>query len=172
MEPDHKELLIGLLGSTYGEMKKLDDSIVGSSSTLGKRSEKVRQELTNVIKNALPPPDVPILQRINPVIASAPPVIQQPVVYQPAPQPVVQQEYQPIGVNAPIQQVLEPVDPNQLEFDLDKRANYDDVMNYLYTITDRLNKIEDKIDRLLKNTELPKKKVNPQPQSNSGLVQS
>ena len=127
---------------------------------------------TNVIKNALPPPDVPILQRINPAIAVAAPMQPQIVVQQPVPQPVIQPEYQPIGVNAPVQQVLPPVDPNQLEFDLDKRANYDDVMNYLYTITDRLNKIEDKIDRLLKNNELPKKKVNLQPQSNSGLVQS
>jgi len=68
------------------------------------------------------------------------------------------------------------IDTNQLELDLDKHAKYDDVMNYLYTITDRLNKIEDKIDKLIKNGSLPKvseplpkKKVS---QSNSGLVQS
>jgi len=168
MEPDHKELLIGLLGSTYGEMKKLDDSIVGSSSTLGKRSEKVKQELTNVIKNALPPPDVPILQRINPAITGAPPV--------PAPQPAPQSDYQFFSQSVqqaqPVQPEQPPSDPNQLEFDLNKVAKYDDVMNYLYTITDRLNKIEDKIDRLLKNGDLPKKKVNPPQQSGSGLAQS
>jgi len=161
MEPDHKELLIGLLGSTYGEMKKLDDSIVGSSSTLGKRSEKVKQELTNVIKNALPPPDVPILQRINPAINAVPSI--------PVPQPEPQFFAQPVQQIQPVQPLF---DPNQLEFDLNKVAKYDDVMNYLYTITDRLNKIEDKIDKLLKNGDLPKKKVNLPQQSGSGLVQS
>ena len=55
MEPDHRELLIGLMGSTYGEMKKLDDSIIGSSSTLGRRSDKVKQEITNILKNVAPP---------------------------------------------------------------------------------------------------------------------
>jgi len=165
MEPDHKELLIGLLGSTYGEMKKLDDSIVGSSSTLSKRSEKVKQELTNVIKNTLPPPDVPILQRINPAINGAPLMPAPQLAPQPEPQLVAQLIQQ-------VQSVQIPIDPNQLEFDLNKAAKYDDVINYLYTITDRLNKIEDKIDKLLKNGELPKKKVIQPQQSGSGLVQS
>ena len=44
-------------------------------------------------------------------------------------------------------------------------------MNYLYTITDKLNKIEDKIDKIVKSDNLPKKKVNQPQQSNSGLVQ-
>ena len=176
MEAEHRELLIGLLGSTYGEMKKLDDSIMGSSSTLNRRSEKVKQELTNIIKNVAPPPDVQILQRIN---QEQPPV--QPVPqYQPAQQPVIVNENQWIP-QQPITEVFtsptEPaIDTNQLELDLDKHAKYDDVMNYLYTITERLNKIEDKIDKLIKNGSLPKvseplpkKKVS---QSNSGLVQS
>jgi len=175
MEPEHRELLIGLLGSTYGEMKKLDDSIMGSSSTLNRRSEKVKQELTNIIKNVAPPPDVQILQRIN---AQPQPLPPQPVEYnQPVPEPqwIPSQPVNDIVVSQPIT-VNEIVDPNQLEFDLNKSAKYDDIMNYLYTVTDKLNKIEDKIDKLIKNNTLskvteptPKKKVT---QSVSGLVQS
>ena len=164
MEPDHKELLIGLLGSTYGEMKKLDDSITGSSSTLARRSDKVKQELTNILKNIAPPQDVPALQRINPAINQQ--MYQQPepqlapVVVQPAPT-TIQQELPPQLVS----------DPGQLEFDLNRVTKYDDIMNYLYTITDKLNKIEDKIDKIVKSDDLPKKKVNQPQQSNSGLVQ-
>ena len=155
MEPDHKELLIGLLGSTYGELKKLDDSIIGSSSTLARRSNNVKEEITKVIKGVPPPPDVPILQAI------AQPQPQQQFIPQPAPQP----DFQFV---AP--QIQQPIsDPNQLELDLNKSAKYDDIQNYLYTITDRLNRIEDKIDQLIKSNNVPKKKVQP---LNSGLVQS
>jgi len=173
MEPDHKELLIGLLGSTYGEMKKLDDSIVGSSSTLNKRSQQVKQEITNIIKNVVPPPDVPALQQINPVINQ--------ITYQNTPQTqqvyMPQSQPQPVYIPAPQvepQVIVETpyVDPNQLEFDLNKHANYDEIMSYLYTITDRLIKIEEKIDKLIKPDSLPKKKVNQPQQSDSGLVQS
>lgn len=165
MEPDHRELLIGLMGSTYGEMKKLDDSIIGSSSTLGRRSDKVKQEITNILKNVAPPPDVPALQMVNQQMhqqqAQQPPP--QPI-YVPAPeiaqQPIQQPEPQPVN------------DPGQLEFDLNKVAKYDDILNYLYTVTDRLNRIEDKIDKLIKTDNLPKKKVNQSIQSNSGLVHS
>ena len=111
MEPDHRELLIGLMGSTYGEMKKLDDSIIGSSSTLGRRSDKVKQEITNILKNVAPPPDVPALQMVNQQMhqqqAQQPPP--QPI-YVPAPeiaqQPIQQPEPQPVN------------DPGQLEFEL------------------------------------------------------
>ena len=65
MEPDHKELLIGLIGSTYGDMKRIDDSIVGSSTTLTRRSDQVKTELTNMLKGIVPKADVPALQLIQ-----------------------------------------------------------------------------------------------------------
>lgn len=148
MEPDHKELLIGLLGSTYGEMKRLDDSIVGSSSTLKRRSDDVKQEITNFVKGAAQKPDVKILQMVQqqpPAQAVPTNLPVQPFV---PPQPQV--------VAAPPVEVYK--DDNQLEFDLDKVSRYDDVIAEIDRLDRKLNRIEEKLEQIYKIINTPKKK--------------
>lgn len=156
MEPNHKELLISLIGSTYGELKRLDDSIVGSSSTLARRSDIVKQEMTNLLKGTVAKPDVPILQAINSQIPQAVPtnLPLQPQMPPPAafaPPPLPQD-----AVNLPHN--VNP-DPNQLEFDLNKQTRYDDIVNEIDRIYTKLNKLEDKIDNITKILNERKKKV-------------
>lgn len=161
MEPNHKELLIGLIGSTYGELKRLDDSIIGSSSTLGRRSDQVKQEMMNVVRGISSKQDVPVLQAIQQAsqspqgIPTNPPIAPEiPPMQTVAPQP-------PQGyVKLPF---IEPaackVDDNQLEFNLDKVAKYDDVIAEIDRLDRKLTRIEDKVDQIVKNLEIPKKKA-------------
>ena len=157
MEPNHKELLIGLLGSTYGEIKRLDDSIVGSSSTLTRRSDTVKQDLTNLVKGIAQKPDVQILQMVQPpqAIPTNPPIAPQ------VPQaPMVAPQAPPGAVNLPYNEpVVNAVDDSQLELELYKKAKYDDVIAEIDRLDRKLNRIEEKVDQIIKNLEMPKKKA-------------
>lgn len=150
MEPDHKELLIGLLGNTYGDLRKLDESIIGSSSTLNRRSEALKQELTKVLASP-----VAMQPQLPPQMVPVQPPIQQPPQVQVAP---------PVQFTPQV-----PVDPNQLEFDLEKRAKYDDIVNRLDEIDVKLANIVKLIEGLSQPkpaiTREKKKKV-------SGITQS
>ena len=174
MEPDHKELLIGLIGSTYGDMKRIDDSIVGSSTTLTRRSDQVKTELTNMLKGIVPKADVPALQLIQ----------QQQQQLQQQEQQMRQMQMQspapPEGaVNlpfiVPVQEMLPVNDTSQLEFDLNKATRYEDIVDSLDRIVRRIDNLEimlsninEKLDNLTKNgsTLLKNKKKIP------GIVES
>jgi hypothetical protein len=151
MEPSHKELLIGLIGSTYGELKRLDDSIIGSSNTLTRRSDQVKQELANVLKGNAFKPDVPILQAIT---------TPQAIPTNPLPQPVVAPAPQVVEVPPQvIQPAPEKIDDGQLLFDLDRKTKYEDIIVEIDRIYTKVGKLEDKIDELIKIVKDQKKKV-------------
>ena len=168
MEPDHKELLIGLIGSTYGDMKRIDDSIVGSSTTLTRRSDQVKTELTNMLKGIVPKADVPALQLIQ----------QQQQQLQQQEQQMRQMQMQPPAppegaVNlpfiVPVQEIVPVNDTSQLEFDLNKATRYEDIVDSLDRIVRRIDNLEimlsninEKLDNLTKNgsTVLKNKKKN------------
>jgi exonuclease VII small subunit len=174
MEPDHKELLIGLIGSTYGDMKRIDDSIVGSSTTLTRRSDQVKTELTNMLKGIVPKADVPALQLIQ----------QQQQQLQQQEQQMRQMQMQPPAppegaVNlpfiVPVQEIVPVNDTSQLEFDLNKATRYEDIVDSLDRIVRRIDNLEimlsninEKLDNLTKNgsTVLKNKKKIP------GIVES
>lgn len=134
MEQSEKELVLGLLGSTFGELKQLDDSIVGTSSTLGRRSNDVRLELQKMVNANFtpppPPPAIPIAQSPTPSNAYA---------TIPATHVVVEMP----KVEAP------RVDNNQLEFDFDRKARYVEVVDALQTVSARLDNIDSKLDTIL-----------------------
>ncbi len=139
MEKDHRDLLISLMGATYAGLKNLDDSIIGSSSTLVKRSDEVKKELGNVLRGApAVKPDVPILNAIN--IPQVP--FQQPIVnipYNPPPEQPVQND-------------------GQLELDFNKKTRYEDIIAEVEKVNVRITKIEEKLDKILKIISDPKKK--------------
>ena len=167
MEPDHKDLLIGLIGSTYGDMKRIDDSIVGSSTTLTRRSDQVKTELTNMLKGIVPKADVPALQLIQQQQLQ-----QQQQQLQQQQQQLLQQEQQlqmhspppPAGaVNlpyiVPVTEHVPDTDNNQLEFDLNKATRYEDIVDSLDRIVRRIDNLEimlsninEKLDNLTKNS--------------------
>jgi len=144
MDPKEKELLISLIGSTYGELKRLDDSIIGTSSTLSRRSEQAKSELANILKGNAVKPDVPILQAVQPALAQLP--VQIPVFNHPQQMGVMQ-------MAPPLPQ--EP--DNQLSFDFDKKARYDDVIVEIERLERKLDKVIELLERLDKNPSEPKK---------------
>ena len=177
MEPDHKELLIGLIGSTYGDMKRIDDSIVGSSTTLTRRSDQVKTELTNMLKGRVPKADVPALQLIQ---QQQQQLQQQQLQQQEQQMRQMQPPAPPEGaVNlpfiVPVQEIVPVNDTSQLEFDLNKATRYEDIVDSLDRIVRRIDNLEimlsninEKLDNLTKNgsTVLKNKKKIP------GIVES
>ena len=147
MDKNELDLVVGLMGSTFGELKQLDSSIIGSSPTLNRRSDEVKKQLADVLKQGLPQQVAPQPQ----------PTQQQPFFNQSQP------NYQ--FVELPTQPVIQPVnqqsfDPNQMELDLNKTAKYDDVINKLDEVMVKLKNIEQKIDNLkVENLRQKKKKV-------------
>ena len=80
MDKNELDLVVGLMGSTFGELNQLDSSIIGSSPTLNRRSDEVKKQLADVLKQGLP-------QQVAPQFVELP---TQPVI-----QPVNQQSFDP-----------------------------------------------------------------------------
>jgi len=136
MDKNELDLVVSLMGSTFGELKQLDSSIIGASSTLNRRSDDVKKQLADVLKQGLPPPQAPQIPQWSPA-----PVQQQT-------EQVIPSQQVPV-TNFQPQQNIPQQDPNQLEFDLNKAARYDDVINKLDEVMSKLKVIEDKIDNSL-----------------------
>jgi hypothetical protein len=52
---NEQEILANFIGSNYGLMKSLDDQIIGSSSTLQRRSEDVKKVLSDALRGNIAP---------------------------------------------------------------------------------------------------------------------
>lgn len=114
------------------ELKELDSNIVSRNNTLqGKTIDPVR------IVNSVP------------IKTAAPGVNAAPIAAN-----VVNAG---INVSSPITATTTSSEPNikyeadQLEFDFNKTAKYDDIHNDLITILDKIKRIEEKIDKILEN---------------------
>ena len=159
-------------------MKRIDDSIVGSSTTLTRRSDQVKTELTNMLKGIVPKADVPALQLIQQQQQQQQQQLQQ------QEQQMRQMQMQPPAppegaVNlqfiVPVQEIVPVNDTSQLEFDLNKATRYEDIVDSLDRIVRRIDNLEimlsninEKLDNLTKNgsTLLKNKKKIP------GIVES
>lgn len=147
---EEKNLLVNFMGNMYGETKKLDNNIVGASTTLERgKSEKIKQQIEQVISQ----PQQSVPQQVQ---AAPPPVVQQPQV----------QAQQPV---TPIQQVVEQpqVDDNQLMFSFDTNEKQDllnridELSSKISQNTQRTKELFDKIDKIFEQvttTSLPIKK--------------
>lgn len=134
MEQEHKHLLIGLIGSTFGDLKKLDDSIISQSSTLGRRSEAIKQELAKVVATNVRPQPV-IAVPTNPVPQFVPP----PQIFNtPAPQ-----------VQPQVESQSQPVNDFQLELDFDRKARYVEVVDALHVVENKIDALDKKLDTIL-----------------------
>jgi hypothetical protein len=96
------------------------------------------------------------------------PVYQQPVIPAPipqaAPQPVIQPDFQFLAQPVQQPQVINqpPSDPNQLEFDLDKQAQMNDILNELQSLRQQMNhfnEIAQQTLAILKDSNINKKKL-------------
>lgn len=121
-DPEAKDMLMQLMGQTYGELHKLDSFIVGATNQLQPKSEAFKQTVANVTRS---------INSNVPQSAQSARVLHAPV----------------HGGVAPAQAVnISPVvavDPNQLEFGFDNSVT-------ALSIDKALTRIEDKMDRLSK----------------------
>ena len=144
-ELQEKEAVLNFLGSTYGELKKLDGDLIAPSSTLSPRSADAKrniEEFVNAEKAAL--------QQRQPVHAPPPPP--------PPPSTLVEVQEPTTLVPPPIE------DDSQFEFNFDVNEK-DELFELLDKVLTRLDKLHKKVDVIsasIKNnntTSLPIKKT-------------
>jgi outer membrane protein OmpA-like peptidoglycan-associated protein len=134
---EERDVLLNFMGSTYGEIKKLDGNIVGESSTLqATKSEEVKRQIEKVYNETQP---------------------QQPQVQVQQPQVQVQQPQ--VQVQQPQVQVQQ-LDDNQLSFnfDVNEKDELFELVNKVLTKLDKLNRKVDVLTDLVQQPQLVKKK--------------
>mgnify|MGYP003663600535 CR=1 FL=1 len=138
---EERDVLLNFMGSTYGEIKKLDGNIVGESSTLqATKSEEVKRQIEKVYNETQP--------QVQP---------QQPQVQPQQPQVQVQQPQ--VQVQQPQVQVQQ-LDDNQLSFnfDVNEKDELFELVNKVLTKLDKLNRKVDVLTDLVQQPQLVKKK--------------
>ena len=128
---EERDVLLNFMGSTYGEIKKLDGNIVGESSTLqATKSEEVKRQIERVYNETQP--------QVQPQVQP-----QQPQVQPQQPQVQVQQ-----------------LDDNQLafNFDVNEKDELFELVNKVLTKLDRLNRKVDILTDLIQQPQIVKKK--------------
>jgi hypothetical protein len=138
---EERDVLLNFMGSTYGEIKKLDGNIVGQSSTLqATKSEEVKRQIEKVYNETQPQVQV-----------------QQPQVQVQQPQVQVQQPQ--VQVQQPQVQVQQ-LDDNQLafNFDVNEKDELFELVNTVLTKLDKLNRKVDVLTDLVQQPQLVKKK--------------
>lgn len=144
-----KEAVLKFLGSTYGELKKLDGNIINPSSTLGRRSDDARKAVESFVSThkSTPLPPQPADNEMPENMPKPEQVeVQQPQV----------QAQQPIQ---PIQQVVtQPqIDDGQLSFNFDA-SEKDLLFDKIDKITTRVDRLHHKVDKLYNQLFPPVKK--------------
>ena len=128
---EERDVLLNFMGSTYGEIKKLDGNIVGESSTLqATKSEEVKRQIEKVYNETQP--------QVQPQVQ-----VQQPQVQVQQPQVQVQQ-----------------LDDNQLSFNFDVNEK-EELFTLIEKVLTRLDKLHRKVDvltDLVQQPQLVKKK--------------
>jgi len=131
---EERDVLLNFMGSTYGEIKKLDGNIVGQSSTLqATKSEEVKRQIEKVYNETQPQVQV-----------------QQPQVQVQQPQVQVQQP----------QVQVQQLDDNQLSFnfDVNEKDELFELVNKVLTKLDKLNRKVDVLTDLIQQPQIVKKK--------------
>ena len=101
MTPEAKAAVMQLMGQTYGQVKKQDEMLVGSSGNLAPKSSEIKNMVENLVRTPVAPANQPPPQ---PVPQAAP---DQPM----APAPVAPAPVTPEQAMVELQQVAAPVDP-------------------------------------------------------------
>lgn len=130
-DPRAKEALIGLIGSTFAQLKEIDSNVVGGSSNIRALKTDVKGMIENVVRRPQQPPAP---------MPTVPAVQLTPTYVAPAPTHTVVAA----GINVPVQTAppASQEDPNQLVFDFSKKITPD-------TVNDKLDRIISKLDRVI-----------------------
>ena len=156
MNDQEKNALLQFMGQVYGETKKHDQMLVGSTANLRPKSDEIKnifeQTLrTNTQPNSQPTPPAP--QPAEPASIVEPPIID--------PQQAVSElaavEAQSSEKQPPVSQPVEPVNivtESQLEFDLNEPAKVDQIIKLIEQQNKLLTNINTGIQQLCKQIDL------------------
>lgn len=137
LPPDPRSALLGLIGSTFAELKRVDEfAVTKNQNTAGIKTDLNRLiHEANSLMTPQTQPQVPVLTP-------------QPVMPQPSLEPVVVQTTVPALEPKPIQeqQPQSNDDPDQLLFNFYRQITPDDINSRLADIDLKLAKILEKLD--------------------------
>lgn len=124
-DPRAKEALIGLIGSTFAQLKEIDSNVVGGSNNI----KALKTDVKGMIENLVHRPQQQV----------AAPAVQLTPMYVAPTHTVVA-----AGINVPAQSAppVPQEDPNQLVFDFNMKITPD-------TINDKLDRVISKLDRVM-----------------------
>lgn len=155
MTPEAKAAVMQLMGQTYGQMKKQDDMIVGSSAQLQGKSH----EMKNLVEQLVKTPTVAAPNQPAPAPQPAPQPEAAPVPQGPPAAPVT-----PEQALAELQQVAQP-SPAQLQASLDE--TFEDQINQTMEFDfsepsgiDKLIELQKETNLLLKDIKLKLESTN------------
>lgn len=144
MDDEHKALVAGLMVGTMTDLNTIDNMITSPSSTLGKRAAVVRNDLEKFVAA-----EAELKRAQQPQIPRHVPNL---------PPPPVPRLAEPIMVG---EKGILP-EKDQFEFDFDKRAKYQDILNAIERIEQRLEETFDdlfeQLDAIETKLDLPRPK--------------
>ena len=158
MTAEAKAAVMQLMGQTYGQMKKQDEMLVGSSGNLAPKSTEIKNMVENLVRAPVAPanhqpPSQPVPQ----------PVPAQPVV----PTPVAPASVTPEQAMAELQQVAAPVDP---AFGIRSAPVVEETMEFDFSEPsgiDKLVELQKETNLLLKGIKLQLESSNVRPKRKS-----
>ena len=139
LPPDAQTALMNLIGSTFSELKKVENNIVGDKKPTIAAMKTDLNRLVEEAKQLGAPQHQPqaayqqVVHQAVPQLIPQPAVLTQPML---VPQPVVVQQ-------------LPEEDPNQLQFDFYKKITPEDIHGKLSDINFSLKEIVDKLNKVL-----------------------
>lgn len=138
MPEEAKQQIIGLLGSTYGEMKRLDGAIISTSQSLNHRGAEMKNTFEQTVKEFSQPKPSPATE---PVIVNGPPLAAQRISIPQLQEPVlIPSNYQPSTSSSTTNE--------QILFDFDRAAKYSDVVDALNDVVSYLKRLEKRLDSI------------------------
>ena len=136
LPPDARTALLGLIGSTFAELKKVDEHLI----TKNQFTAGIKTDLTKLIQEAntlgAPPRQQAPQLAPQPVLQPSPQLIPQPVVVN--------------SVSSPRIETYTGDDPNQLQFDFYKKITPEDLLAKLTDINISLNTMVEKLNKVHK----------------------
>ena len=133
---EERDVLINFMGNVYGETKKLDSNVVGTSSTLSdNKSSEIKQHIEKLVQQTIP------------TTAAAPSVSL------PTPPAAAVQVQQP-------QVQVQQLDDDQLSFnfDVNEKDELFELVNKVKTRLDKLNRKVDLLTEVVQQSQSVKKK--------------
>jgi hypothetical protein len=133
---EERDVLINFMGNVYGETKKLDSNVVGTSSTLSdNKSSEIKQHIEKLVQQTIP------------TTAAAPSVSL------PTPPAAAVQVQQP-------QVQVQQLDDDQLSFnfDVNEKDELFELVNKVLTRLDKLNRKVDLLTEVVQQSQSVKKK--------------